>query len=84
MDEPTIQDDIRSVCRMHAINYFLSADNLRKPLFLSKEDIVQLVFKQIKETYNYSLPLYGFGDIILSTMMEECQSSGVNLKIMKE
>jgi hypothetical protein len=84
MDEPTIQDDIRMVCRMSAIEYFTATDNLRKPLFLSKNEIVDMVNKQIKESYNYSLPLYGFGDIILATMIEECQNSGVNLKIMKD
>lgn len=84
MEETTIQDDIRAVCRLSAIEYFTTADNLRKPLFLSRCEIVDMVAKQIKESYNYTLPLYGFGDIILSTMIEECQNSGVNLKIMKD
>jgi len=84
MDEPTIQDDIRAVCKLYAVDYFSASENLSKPLFLRKIEIIDAVVKLIKENYNYTLPYYNFNDTILSTMTEECQSHGINLKIMKD
>jgi hypothetical protein len=81
--EPTIQDDIRAVCKLIAIEYFSTSDNLKKPLFLRKEEILDFVSKIIKENYNYTLPMYGFSDIILTMMVNECQNYGINLKLVK-